>query len=366
MARARLFAGVGLLLFALGAHAGEEENPASLLRKSMGRRFSVNILAVIRQRDPGGNGSYQRIKVSRSSDGRIRQTILQPLRMAGIDRVDDGDTIRVYLPDKKSLIIQDSVQASPKDVDERMRLAKRNYDFAWGESCTIAGRKSLCVVVKPRHGGMTARRYYLDEHNGYPLRLEVLSGPQSDHLVFDTLAVEYPKKLASAVFDLDPLPGTLTYRYSRPKTLKSDNAEKLLGFQPILPGRLPLGFELQEMQINENKDWKSAAVRLTDGIVRATVYQWRPNGQPVESVEESSSLDVGGIRLLLVSDLPAAVRMRLLQAFVPRAEVEVEATRGRVGQAMTNRPSTELLRWFETFSPLKASSVSMPRALPRP
>ena len=315
-----LTASLLLAVSSLSFAGGGQDKASDLLLRSMGRRFSTNIVAVILQRDPGGDSTYQRVKVTRARDGRVRHTILQPLRMSGIETVDDGEQMRVCLPDKRSMIVQDSAQLQDSDIQERMDLAKLNYELSVVSGKRIAGRSTVCVVATPKATGMAQRRYSLDEKTGYPLRLQVETTPSDTKLIFDTVAIEFPKELPDEVFEIAPLPGTKTIRYSRPKTLTSRaHAEREVGFRPVLPTRFPLGFRIQEMQVNQGEEWKSVVVRLSDGLVRATVYQWKPDGKEVESVEESSSVDINGVRLLLVSDLPAEIRMKLLGAFISQA-----------------------------------------------
>lgn len=349
---------VAALLTGAIARGAGDDRATELLRRSMGRKFPVNVVAVILQRDPGSDGTYQRVKVVRAKDGRVRHTILQPLRMCGIDSVDDGDKMAVYLPDKQSMIIQDSSQQSEPDVNERLSLAKQNYTFTVSVGPRIAGRTTVSVVANPRAPEMATRRYSLDEKTGYPLRLQVDEEQPRARTIFDTIAIEFPTRLPEPVFEMDPLPGTKTIRYQRPKTLNSRaHAEREVGFRPILPERYPMGFKLQEMQVNQGDEWKSVVVRLSDGLVRATVYQWKPEGQPVESVEESTTIEVNGIRLLLVSDLPAGIRTKLLNAFISRSQ-QTEAPQAlRIVGVRDRNPLFELeLRYLlRAFAPLEST-----------
>jgi outer membrane lipoprotein-sorting protein len=304
------------------AYAGQDERAAELLRKSMGRHFPVNVVSVILQRDPAGDGTYQRVKISRARDGRSRHTTLQPLRMAGVEQVDNGEELRMYLPDKRAVIVQDSPHRMASDLEERITLAKRNYDFSLSPGERIAGRTTVCIVADPKAPDMAVRRYYLDEKNGYPLKMEMTSERGKVKVVFDTIAIDYPPSLSNGVFQFTPLPGTTTIRYTRPKPLNSQGqAQAVVGFRPVVPERLPMGFRVQEMQYNDGKQWKSIMFRLSDGLARATVYQWKSNVE-VEAMEDSSRMEVNGLKLMVVSDLPAPVRMRLLQAFVGQANSE--------------------------------------------
>lgn len=346
------------LLSAAFAGAGQDERAADLLQKSMGRRFPVNVVAIIMQRDPAGDGTYQRVKVTRARDGRARHSIIAPLRMAGVESVDDGENMRVYLPDKRALIVQDSPHRASADTDERIALAKKNYLFSIDGREKIAGRVSLRIVADPKDPDMAIRRYYLDEKCGYPLKMEVVGEAGDPKVVFDTVAIDFPNELGGDVFRMKAMPGTNTITYTRPKTLTSPGlAQEAVGFRPVLPERLPMGFKVQETQYNGSKEWKSVVIRMTDGLVRATVYQWRPNGKKIEAVEDSSMVEVNGLKLLLVSDLPPHVRMRLLQAFVGQAKSDSAPRAMRLlGMLAPSVPSVatqpELLTAIWTFAQL--------------
>lgn len=298
------------------------EKAADLLLKSMQRSFPVNISAVIVQRDPSGDGSYQRVKVVRSKDGRVRHTVLQPLRLQGIESIDDGEMMRIYLPDNKALILQESPQKASNDAESRLALAKQNYAFSIGDRPRIAGRQTICVVATPKVADLGVRRYYLDADTQYPLRMELIDPSGKSVPIVDTKDVQYPPKVDAAVFEMRALPGVEKLNYTRPKSLGKSQAQETLGFIPSLPSNLPMGFRVQEIQYNASPKWKSAVVRLSDGLARATVYQWKPNGTEIESIEDSTTVDHNGIRLMLVSDMPAQVRLRLLRAFIQQANAE--------------------------------------------
>lgn len=361
MAAKRRFAAAALafsLLSAAFAGGGQDPKAADLLQKSMGREFPVNVIAVIMQRDPAGDGTYQRVKVTRARDGRSRHSIIAPLRMAGVESVDDGDKMRVYLPDKRALIVQDSGHLADSDPEVRIGWAKKNYQFSIDGREKIAGRMSLRVVADPKDPDMSIRRYYLDEKSGYPLKMEVVGEAGEPKVVFDTIAIDFPDSLSGNVFRMKPLPGTNTINYTRPQTLASPGkAQAVVGFRPVLPDRLPMGFRVQEMQYNGGDEWKSVVIRLSDGLVRATVFQWRPNGKKIEAIEDSTLADINGLKVLIVSDLPPHVRKRLLDSFTSQAKTEAAPRAQRlIGMLVPTVPGLanrqELLTAIWTFAQL--------------
>jgi hypothetical protein len=282
--------------------------------------------------------------------------------------------MRVYLPDKRTLIVQDSAHSMDGDTDARIALAKKNYDFSISGKERIAGRTTLCIVADPKASDMPLRKYYLDEKSGYPLKMEVVGDRGDSKVFFDTIAIDYPEALNGDVFRMRPQPGTETITYTRPKTLTSKSqAQAVVGFRPITPDRLPMGFQVQEMQYNGGKEWKSVVIRLNDGLVRATVFQWKPNGKKIEAIEDSSHLDVNGIRLLLVSDLPPHVREELLRAFAAQAKTDGSPRAMRLfGMLMPAIPTMvmepELMAALWTFAQLDSRAglgdIGLPAGVP--
>jgi outer membrane lipoprotein-sorting protein len=320
-ASSRAFVAASLVVVAALAHAQAGSQQArDLLLRSMQPRSAHNVVAIIVQRDPAGEGSMQTVKVERARDGRVRHTILQPLRNAGIESIDDGQITRIYLPDRKLLIEQESAIRSAGDANWRMDLASRNYTFRTAGNTRIAGRTATAVIAQPRHPEIGVRRYYLDADTAYPLRMEVEEGGRR-RVHFDTRDIRYPKELGDDLFQMRILTGVQRERYTKPPTAgNAGAAARLAGFQPIVPDELPLGFRIQEIELNDNPRWKCLKFRITDGLVRATVYQWRidPRNVPVQAFEESSTLDIGGLRLMIVSDLGPRVRERILAGFAER------------------------------------------------
>jgi hypothetical protein len=84
---------------------------------------------------------------------------------------------------------------------------------------------------------------------------------------------------------------------------------------------MPMGFAMQEMQVTQSDRWRSVAIRVTDGLVRGTVYQWLSKGEDreVDGMDENSVMKVGDVRMMIVSDLDAPRRQAMLEAFVESA-----------------------------------------------
>jgi outer membrane lipoprotein-sorting protein len=300
--------------------AAQSSDPAQILMRSMQRTYDVNVVVELLQRDPMVPGTFQRVKVERTGSGHSRRTILQPLRMLGVTQVDDGDRLRMYLPDRNRIIDQDSALKEPCQAEARIRLARKNYTLRLDTGPRIAGRQTVVVVATPRHRDMDGRKYYIDRETDFPLRLETISGSDV-RVMYDTKDIQFPARLDPKLFSLQPVGNVEVQRYERPQRVTAQQARQLVGFLPVLPESLPLGFEVDDVQFSVNRagnhTWRSIVVRMSDGLARATVYQWRASDRiPVDAFEESSTAENNGVSIMVVSELPQRVRERLLQAFV--------------------------------------------------
>jgi hypothetical protein len=300
-----------------------QETAAQLLARSMQRTFPVNVIAVILQKDPQGEG-FQRVKIERNRQGLARCTILAPLRMSGITSVDNGERLMTFLPDRRLIIDQQSPGAEPCEVDDKIALAKRNYTFKIIPSGKIAGRETICVQAVPRFDDLEIRRYYLDSATTYPLRVETFQEGNEINVMVDTKDIAFPKVLDRKLFELEPSGDVSVQTFTKPKKVVSGSqAQNVVGFMPLIPDGLPLGFKVQEIQFSGDTKWKPIVIRMTDGLARATLYQWDKDADvKVQAFSNSSTLVYKNLKLMLVSDLSAPVRMQLLRAFLAQASVD--------------------------------------------
>jgi outer membrane lipoprotein-sorting protein len=300
-----------------------------LMVKSLRERFEFNLVAIVSQQDSSGS-CYDTLKVVRSSDGKIRHTFLAPICMQGICSLDDGTHSFIYWPDEKRLVKQDS---RPKGDDNKrvISLALHNYSFKYEGSCEVAGRKTNCVIATPYATELEVRRYFLDAKTAYPLKLETLGSGGQSVVKFETKDVQFPASLDSRIFSLRTLGEVENMERRRPSDVDPNGAAAIMGFTPIMPRGLPLGFEVQEVQQDVANNWHALIVRLSDGLVRATLYEWKSEGSKdacVKIFEKHSQTLHRGIRLVILADLPEDLRERLLEAFIADAENRPSDTEG--------------------------------------
>ncbi len=292
----------------------------------MQRSSRVNVIAILMQRDSSVEGCFQQVKLERASDGHSRHTVLQPLRMQGIASVDDGDTLTLYLPGEKTIVRRESQSAPNQDLVQRIDLASKNYSFRFEPRADVAGRSAFCVLATPNHAGIDARRFYIDEHTFFPLKLETVSAGNV-RVIYDTKYIDYPKSMNSTSFRIDVVKPVREVRYAKPKSISSKSeAELELDFSPIMPKFLPFGFQMQDMQVRDSGPMKSLMFRLTDGLARATVFEWRndKNEPKMKPLDDFSVGERNGVRVMIVSDLDEDIRIKLLRAFLQQMSNWVE------------------------------------------
>ncbi len=105
-------------------------------------------------------------------------------------------------------------------------------------------------------------------------------------------------------------------RSKLPESLKVEESEDQLGFTPAIPNDLPLGFEVLQAEVLDDA-FKSLALRITDGLVKATVYEWRKADDPSTPRlgEMASVKDTGDLRILIIGPLPEIARKKILNEF---------------------------------------------------
>lgn len=293
-----------------------DEHAKQLLLRSLQHAYNVNVRAIVVQ-FCSESGTFQQIKVEQTKSGKSRYTVIAPLRDQGVESVDDGMKAVTYLPDNKLVLVQASTRNGYQDATDRLALAEKNYKLSWENSPKIAGRKTVCVVATPKRGPLEERRFYIDSETAYLLRSETVTKDGGRSVKYDTRCVSYPEEMIEPGIQMREL-GASTIKYERQITIsKNHSAASQVGFEPIVPTQLPYGFTVSGCQVTKSDHWQAVVVRVSDGIVRGAVYQWKPDSDDGDqgSSPDRSSLMAHGIRLLLVADIPKSARERILQAF---------------------------------------------------
>lgn len=292
-----------------------------LLQRYMERGRQVTMRAIVEQRINSDSDRMMQIKLEQDSKGRRKATVLQPLSMQAIQSLDDGKRWFNYHPDEARLYVQASPSLHSENVKARLKLAGQNYTFSFERTPDIAGRNAAVVVATPRFAEMPTRRFSIEFNKSVLLRLEIQVEGERQTL-FDTKAILFPTSLPSSTFEIKPVGDVRTIEKPNPVRITSkEEAISAAGIAPILPNLLPFGFVVRDPELTGEEDCRMIAVRVTDGLVYATVYQWGAKGTSgkVETGGRTMQIVVNGIRMRLVGDLPEGVRKRILEHFAKEA-----------------------------------------------
>ncbi|HVT13962.1 MAG TPA: sigma-E factor regulatory protein RseB domain-containing protein [Fimbriimonadaceae bacterium] len=295
----------------------ETKKAQELLRMAMGRVPIYNVQAIITQRLDYSSPLFQQIKVQISKEGKLHQIILAPLDYQGIELVDDGQKMWTYTPDDKRVIVQPSARQD-EDVKFRMKLVVRNYTIRLERREKVAGRDAAIVTATPKDDDLETRCYAIDENTGFLLRLETCKEGSAPVLHFETKMVQFPDKFAKGTFEINSAFVT-TEHYDR-KCVGPESANDLvdeLGFHPVVPNKLPFGFAVQELQAATDSRPTALAVRITDGLAKATIIEWEGGRSSKAPAPQGTIVaNSGRLTLLISGDMPDDVKDRILRAFV--------------------------------------------------
>lgn len=305
------------------ASNGFQAKAREALFRTMERGHLIALSAIVVQKAGPTCPSDMQYKVEQTANGQKKITILQPLSSQGQKSIDDGRVWMDYRPDENRILIAPSPQLSREDPRERIELASQNYRFMLEKNGLIAGRESMVVTATPRYPELPVRRYSIDAEHDVLLRLETIDSGGKKNLHFDTQAISFfSGRQAPTSFSLKPVGNPRKIQVAGPQKIESLSwARARTGFAPVVPRDLPFGFVVREPQLTGKEEARFIAIRITDGLLTATVYQWDPKrvGEPLGANSEVMTRFVHGIRIGLMGDLPETVHSRLLDLFVKEA-----------------------------------------------
>ncbi len=297
------------------------DSSRDLLYRSIRGDNRANLVALLTQHNQDDEDESVKFKLTRSTDGKSRQSVIAPLRLQGKESVDDGIKSYTFLPDEKMMIVQPSANVK-EDADFRIPLISRNYILSAKSGGKIANRAVTQITAMAREAKLGGIRFWLDTETAYVMKKANYVYEDEEWIAdYEVLRADFPSKIDTGIFKISPIGGYETLEYgARTKLSSLKEAERAVGFLPTAPKDLPFGFQIQSMQVNSKSSWKSLSMRLTDGLQKVTVYQWKPTKKETITSGTSSTVEtVNGIKYMVVTDLDPWVRKNVLRAFVRTA-----------------------------------------------
>lgn len=309
---------LGLALAGLAAAQARAPYPPvgawDLLGRTMETYRHVACKSLIMHRDPMARDQMMEIWSEQSADGHLKLTVLGPLTFQGVISVDNGHQWMTYHPDEHEVFVQSSPrEEGTGNPAKRMRLARHNYALQIEERApVVAGRRCICLLAQAKHPEMPDRRYYIDPKKKYLLRMEIVSNGQPK-VMLDTRNITYMEDVPEEDFELDPPDTAKLVTLSTPVRIDPGALAKgLVGFKPAVPKDLPFGFVVESPELVKGDDQRYIAVRITDGLVSATIYEANRKRGKLGPYDRT----VKSVGLRAVGELPSEVRKKLLDAFV--------------------------------------------------
>ncbi|HEY3781328.1 MAG TPA: hypothetical protein VGL56_09620 [Fimbriimonadaceae bacterium] len=279
-----------------------------------------------------------------SAEGELKLTVLSPLSEQGVTSVDDGNQWITYRPDDNRIMVETSPRRDSKKTGNRINLAQKNYELIVEPSePLIAGRRAYSFLAMAKHSEMPARRFCIDKKKDFLLRVEVMDNTGCK-VMLDTKTIDFPIEVPREDFALAPHESTEVETYPAPITVSlNKEIQRELGFKPCVPEDLPFGFVVDQPQLVEGNGDKYLAIRLTDGLVSATVYEW--NGKKHHSGPQGpskSEKSANGVKLRFMGEVPDQVSSGLMDKFVKEALKKVESCLVKVSPLETLDPRQAL------------------------
>lgn len=325
------------MLACASAMMAQESAAKSVFLKYMEQSRFVEYTAIRTQLSGCDDLGGLQLKVQNNSAGQQRITVLAPLAIQGQVFLDDGERYVQFFPDENRLYVTKSPSFYLPSPKERLALAEKNYRFSLTKGSSIAGRKVVYVVATPHEDDMPVRRFGIDEKTSVILKMETVQSGRAT-VTLDTKAIEYQPSGSLGELRIQPATGVRTITVSEPVRVTSNSvAAALTGIVPVIPPSLPAGFWAREPEILGTPREQFIAVRITDGLATATIYQFSTKGAARNAPLPSGSVEntYGNIRFAVAGDLPKTVMHKLLKTFILEASKNSStytgATRNSVG-----------------------------------
>lgn len=307
------------ILATMLSYAGGQENPAkSALLRYLERGRNVEFTAIRLQKSGCDDLGTLQLKVQNNVAGQQCITVLAPIAMQGQIVLDDSNKYVQFFPDENRLVVTKSPNSYLPKPKERIAIAEKNYTFTTTKGPSIAGRTVVYVVATPKDGDMPVRRYGIDEKTSVLLRMETIQRGKQPYVFIDTRAIDFKPNGSLGDLSIRPAGGVRKITMTEPARVSSPSmAVALTGIAPIVPSVLPAGFVARDPEVVGNIKEQFLAVRITDGLALATIYQFNAKGAagtfplPPGSVERT----IGNIRFAVAGDIPNSMMNKMLLTF---------------------------------------------------
>lgn len=293
-------------------------NLRETLFKSIEASGRMNVESIVMRKGYRGGASTQ-CKFEQNDRGVSKYTVLAPLCDQNVIRYEDRRYWKNFNPERGELVVQAITTSPNSTLAIRQALAEQNYKFSSEDGDKVAGRQTMVIIAVPRASGMPSRRYSVDVSKMYVLRVETeLRGDRQ--ILTDTLAIKFPKFISISDPEREFISQFRKFELEPPVSVSdARKLNEMVGFKPSLPQDLPFGFAIIDKQA-AGEDFDTVAIRISDGLANATIFQTRNSPRVKTSKEPNASrADANGFHFKLMGELPDPIMRRILEMFVREA-----------------------------------------------
>jgi outer membrane lipoprotein-sorting protein len=214
------------------------------------------------------------VRVSHGGPGLQRQEVLAPPDLAGELVVDNGQTRWHYSPRTMRVDLAPSSYGLRRP-EHNQHLLERNFHLVVIRSEPVAGRPATEIELRPRYAGRNSQRLWIDAATGLPLKVQRLS-PRG--VVLETSEFRHLEPHATI--------GRSEFEFALPPRARVTSSVQVLAMgrsladlhMPVpfpirMPGYLPAGFDVMDVQIFERGGVRSVHWRLSDGLDMLSLFQ---------------------------------------------------------------------------------------------
>lgn len=301
----------------LPARATLAPSPEQILARVLEDDFDYNARLVVRRQIWREEPLLFSVVVSKGVGSKY--TVVHPSTYQGQVFIDDGKQLRHYIPESKTIYLRPSGHSFAPSGSWLARRAGKNYTLAIVEREKRLGRDVTTIALRPKNAALPSRRMTVD--NELPVVHLVDAFDGSDRLRLVEVIDLKPSSSNLGELKLDTTREVRTRQSWGPRPVKDMKlAAGILGFSPLSPRKIPLGFESYVRQLGGTEQSPAFVNRLSDGVAMVTVYQWAYDEEKRPELFSMKPLafdSTGRIAVTADGDVPSSVLRQMAQAFAP-------------------------------------------------
>jgi hypothetical protein len=308
------------LVLLVGLGVWGPDDPGEILKRGLRETSDYTGQMLVKTESWTEGKSLLQVKVVKGKG--FKYTWVHPSNAAGESYIDDGKQIKQYLPDSNVIRVRTSFQTFFPSESERLAMTKQNYTLSFLGHEKRQGRTVQRIRATAKNSQMGVRTMAVDSELPVVFELDHRVGGSTKRLfeVFEFALMEN----SAIKLDLGAPASAKVVNAWGPKPIKDVKiATGLLGFAPIVPPTLPYGLKIFASQMVGDEKSPFVAMRLTDGLAIAHVYQWRwEKGKA--AIKSGIQADLANSRrdiaFAVVTDMPSDVKEKLLDVFSKAAD----------------------------------------------